>query len=237
MAQDNLIADLKTPLATERAAAVAVVELIRKKGFGYLLAQNDLSYRAEPPLPGRRGVVDFFGWVLVPQGWYDLEKLNYCRDMQLEVGTGVDAASKRVFPAELKAGAQAREADLQGSRWPPALRHRLLTQILLPALGRVIQKSAAAQTAVDQAAIACALERYRMANGRFPEKLAALTPQVIAALPNDALTGEPYKYRLKDDGRFVLYSVGWNEKDDGGTPGKTLFDDREGDWVWEYPAR
>ena len=39
-----------------------------------------------------------------------------------------------------------------------------------------------------------------------------------------------------DEGRFVLYSVGWNEKDDGGVPGKTRFDESEGDWVWEYPV-
>ena len=35
------------------------------------------------------------------------------------------------------------------------------------------------------------------------------------------------------DGQFILYSVGWNEKDDGGVPGKTLFDEKEGDWVRE----
>jgi len=27
----------------------------------------------------------------------------------------------------------------------------------------------------------------------------------------------------------VLYSIGWNGKDDGGVPGKTM---AEGDWVW-----
>ena len=109
--------------------------------------------------------------------------------------------------------------------------------MLLPALSKVILKSAAAQTAFNQAAIACALERYRLANGHFPEKLDALAPQFISSLPNDVLTGEPYKYRRTDDGRFVLYSVGWDEKDDGGVAGKTLFDEKQGDWVWEYPAR
>ena len=109
--------------------------------------------------------------------------------------------------------------------------------MLLPALSRVVVKSAAAQTVVNQAAIACALERYRLANGQFPEKLDALAPQFISPLPNDVLTGEPYKYRRTDDGQFVLYSVGWDEKDDGGVPGKTLFDEKQGDWVWEYPAK
>ena len=81
------------------------------------------------------------------------------------------------------------------------------------------------------------LERYRLANGHFPETLEALAPRLISPLPNDVLTGEPYKYRLRDDGRFVLYSIGWDEKDDGGVAGKSLFNDQQGDWVWEYPAK
>ena len=46
------------------------------------------------------------------------------------------------------------------------------------------------------------------------------------------------KYGRADDGRFILYSVGWNEKDDGGVVA-TKKDDRQdvlqGDWVLEYP--
>ena len=61
-------------------------------------------------------------------------------------------------------------------------------------------------------------------------------PQFIAQLPNDLITGEPYKYRRADNGQFVLYSVGWNEKDDGGTPGERLYDSRDGDWIWDYPS-
>jgi hypothetical protein len=34
------------------------------------------------------------------------------------------------------------------------------------------------------------------------------------------------------DGKFRLYSVGWNLKDDGGT---TTKDHAEGDWVWPPP--
>jgi hypothetical protein len=63
----------------------------------------------------------------------------------------------------------------------------------------------------------------------------ALTPPFISHLPNDVIGGQPYKYHRTEDGQFVLYSVGWNEKDDDGVPGKTLFDDTEGDWVWDYP--
>jgi len=51
------------------------------------------------------------------------------------------------------------------------------------------------------------------------------------------ISGEPYKYHRTTGGQFVLYSIGWNEKDDGGAPGQTLFHDKQGDWVWQYPAK
>ena len=64
-----------------------------------------------------------------------------------------------------------------------------------------------------------------------------LVPKFISQLPNDVISGGPYKYHRTADGQFVLYSVGWNETDDGGVPGQTLFDDKQGDWVWQYPAK
>jgi hypothetical protein len=111
-------------------------------------------------------------------------------------------------------------------------RHQLLSVMMLPSIGKIPEKGAAAQVAADQAVIACGLERYRRAHGRFPDGLNVLVPEFISTLPHDVITGEPYKYLPTADGRFVLYSVGWNEADDQGTPGKTLFDDKDGDWVW-----
>jgi hypothetical protein len=96
--------------------------------------------------------------------------------------------------------------------------------------------------AVDEATMACALERYRLAHGEFPERLDALAPQFLGKLPHDVINGAPYHYRRTADGRFVLYSVGWNETDDGGqvalAQSKPARQDLErGDWVWQYPPR
>ena len=41
----------------------------------------------------------------------------------------------------------------------------------------------------------------------------------IDKLPHDIINGDPLKYHRTDDGQFVLYSVGWNETDDGGIVG------------------
>jgi hypothetical protein len=178
---------------------------------------------------------------MVPRGWYYQEQLNYCRLYELQLEGTFDVTKKGVSPDRIASNAREFERELASRRFGVGfnaiLRHHVLAALLLPALGKVSLKGVTAQTAADQATLACALERYRLANGRFPEDLNALVPRFTSQLPHDALTGEPYKYRRAGDGHFALYSVGWDEKDDGGVPGKVLFDDRQGDWVWNYPAK
>jgi hypothetical protein len=112
---------------------------------------------------------------------------------------------------------------------------------LLPALENAPSRFAQGQASVDLARVACALERHRLAHGQYPETLDSLTPQFISKLPHDVINGQPFKYRRTEDGSFVLYSVGWNDKDDGGAviPNKNKrgINWKEGDWVWQYPAR
>ncbi|MDH7501750.1 MAG: hypothetical protein QHJ82_03415 [Verrucomicrobiota bacterium] len=59
-------------------------------------------------------------------------------------------------------------------------------------------------------------------------------------MPHDLISGEPLKYRPTDSGGFILYSVGWNQTDDGGvlgrtgkTKGRENLDLTKGDWVWQ----
>lgn len=111
-----------------------------------------------------------------------------------------------------------------------------LDAIAIANFSKAVQVLAFNQTKANEAQIVCALERYRLAHGEYPETLDALTPQFIDKLPLDIIGGQPLHYRHTDDGKFLLYSVGWNEKDDGGLPG-TLADVNKGDWVWQYPAR
>ena len=97
------------------------------------------------------------------------------------------------------------------------------------------RKTAFAQTSADTASVACAIERYKLGHGRLPESLEELVPACLEKLPHDVINGQPLKYKRTDDGRYAIYSVGWNEKDDGGTAGfkKGEHDvPEEGDWVW-----
>lgn len=70
--------------------------------------------------------------------------------------------------------------------------------------------------------------------------LLCLSPQFIPAIPRDVINGQPLHYRRTPGGEFVLYSVGWNGRDDGGTLGWTHSPGlpriaQTGDWVWLFP--
>jgi hypothetical protein len=240
--QYDFIASMKPPLDGERAAGILTAELIKKKGLGFLV---DLSGPEQPTSMDRK-VGNWFGG-FIPRGWYHQEQLNYCRLYQLQMDGAFDAKEKRVWPERINANMKALEREIASGRLGKTvsgfLQHRILAALLLPALNRIPVKAATAQTSADQAALACALERFRLANGSFPEKLDALVPKFTAQLPADTLTGQPYSYRRTDDGQFILDSVGWDEKGDGGTSGtlgeilKNLFNENESDWVWQYPAK
>jgi len=229
--QGDLVSDAKRSLESERACGVTTIELVRKKGLGYL---EGLGNDTSPPVPDDHSVANFIG-LFIPRGWYYLEEYNHCRLFDMLLGSALDTSKKRVSPGQLAAGRQKFDLEFDGGR-AKIIHHRIMAAILLPSIEGFARKSAQAQTVADQAALACGLERYRLANSHFPDTLDALTPRFISQIPHDVITGEPYKYRRTTDGRFVLYSVGWNEKDDGGVPGKTLFDESEGDWVWQYPS-
>jgi hypothetical protein len=96
---------------------------------------------------------------------------------------------------------------------------------------RGCQLTAHNQTEINQALIACALERFRIARGDYPETLDALVPQFLDTIPHDVIGGQPLHYHRGVGGTFVLYSIGWNGRDDGGVRGKP-WPNTDGDWVW-----
>jgi hypothetical protein len=65
-------------------------------------------------------------------------------------------------------------------------------------------------------------------------------PEFLSQLPHDVINGQPLKYRRTADGQYLLYSVGWNQTDDGGALGLNQsgegIDVKLGDWVWRLPA-
>jgi len=191
--------------------------------------------QVEPRLPG--GALA----QLIPTGWLYQNQLR-CARMMVDYYLPVSDTNQGTFSPGIARQGDATVATETKSFSP----FNQLERLMLPGLGSAAKKFAYAQSSANLARMAIALERYRLAHGEYPETLDTLTPQFIVKLPHDVINGQPLHYRRDPpssgsgaaSGQFVLYSVGWNETDDGGEVGLTKtgnVDINTGDWVWRYP--
>jgi hypothetical protein len=170
---------------------------------------------------------------LVPAGWFYQNQYRSARFLEEYSIPLVDPGRGTFSPAAARRGKAAMAAET-------ASPFNLFARLIVPALGQAATRLAYGQASVDLVRTAMALERCRLARGAFPESLDALAPQFIAKVPHDVIGGQPLKYRRTPEGSFVLYSVGWNEKDDGGVAGfdkEGAVDMQSGDWVWRWAGK
>jgi len=87
----------------------------------------------------------------------------------------------------------------------------------MPALGKVSQIAYRNKVQVEAFIVIVAILRYKQERGNYPENLSELLEAgLLKELPMDPFSNKPVVYRKIDDG-FMLYSVGLNFEDDGGT--------------------
>jgi hypothetical protein len=172
----------------------------------------------------------------IPRGWVYLEMLNHSSLLDGLVAGGWDAKEKSFHLQQVGTNEEEFKFHLNLG-WKAILHHQVLANLTLPALTKASTRYARGQNTANQIALACALERYRITKGSYPDALAVLAPQFIAAIPNEVVSTAPMRYSQKGDG-YVLYSAGSDGIDDGGafsTPAKRG-DSEKGDWVWRVPA-
>jgi hypothetical protein len=233
----DLLKEYGLAMRGERALLVGSIEYLRRHSS----AESPLEYQLDgggqnswrPPLPA------------FPSGWFYQNIVTMCRLIQEFTLRAVDEQTRRVFPWISDRGSNA----LAAMRLNP---YNLLAKILMPALDRAANRSARMQTYADAARVACALERYRQVNKTWPESLEPLVPGFIGGIPRDVIDGKPLRYRRSPDRGYILYSIGWNQRDDGGQvvwakderesprdesrrDGRPRVDFTQGDWVWSMP--
>ncbi len=172
-----------------------------------------------------------FGARLSPSGWFYQNQLCSAKFILEKLVPIADLQQRTVSPGLVRQADQ----SLQAMRITP---YTLLSKKFLPSLGNCVRKFALAENTVNLTRIACALERYHLAKAKYPDTLAALAPQFLARMPRDPIGGQPLHYRATEDGQYLLYSVGWDEKDDGGSVVLNKsggLDSEKGDWVWRFP--
>ncbi|WP_145056794.1 hypothetical protein [Adhaeretor mobilis] len=166
--------------------------------------------------------------------WYD----RLAEAARLENRTARSAAIERI-DIELLDTLQSRPAKILGAVLSRSARSRLVGEIvlsfMLPATNAAMNAEDRGQMQLDLARVATALAIHRLEQGEYPERLADLTPDILEVIPPDLFAGKPLKYERRDEG-YLLYSVGRNETDDGGTHLENVMDEEpwrliNGEWA------
>jgi hypothetical protein len=137
------------------------------------------------------------------------------------------------------------EATLPASRksWLSKIPY-LLADMLCAGIPSVIRRSANVQSINEMALAATAAERYYLLHHQYPASLGELGPDLIPSGAIDGLNGQPLRYRVTEDGRYMIWSLGFDGIDDAGKVsadtntgeiGSNLHRSTDkGDWVWQY---
>ncbi len=197
-------------------------ELTTSKNIDSILMQDRYLYTIRPFL------------ILSPRGWI-YQNMTTLAKIESKIFNAFDLEHDTIAPTVCDAAEDYSEKTLAHNS-----PFKVWARMAVPNFNKAMQNTAFNQILADQGQIACALERYHLVRGNYPEALDALVPAFMAKLPHDLIGGQPLHYRRTDDGKFLLYSVGWNETDDGGMAGKgnSDYDSRlRGDWVWQSSAK
>jgi hypothetical protein len=220
LAAKDFLADFQTAMRGERACAISMFENLRIARQEQMLDSSG---------PGKTITISY-RWM--PAAFFYQNELNFARNEAL-LSTIVDVTNRIASPAvqrRVSAG------------FDEAVKHYNLYKVLAvmsaQSMPKLVINFALTQSWTDCARTACALERYRLAHGNYPDNLDALAPQFIDAVPHDVINGQPLHYHRTPDGLFILYSVGWDETDNNGEVvfnQHGAFDKEKSNWVWQYP--
>jgi hypothetical protein len=224
LARTDLIADYARVVRGERAIGNTMYEKFRasRLGIGSIISE----YFSWPETPRQFSIFAFSpNEAVMCQNQASSER--WVQDYVLPV---MDASAHRIYPARQKEAVRVND-EIKSTPY------NVLSKLTARGTDSLPIRAGATQVAIDEAVVACALERFRLRTGQFPNALDALVPDYLPAIPHDVIGGAPLRYRRESDGNYLLYSVGWNEVDDGGVivpksaehPSR---DNEKGDWVW-----
>jgi len=91
---------------------------------------------------------------------------------------------------------------------------RACCKMLLPATYGAVEQKCRANTYVAATRILLAIKAYKLEKGKLPATLAELVPEYLDSVPLDDYDGQPMRYNAA---KKVVYSVGKDLKDDGGS--------------------
>jgi hypothetical protein len=221
----NLLAELRLSIGSERGGINFELNRISQ------MPPGDLWDLAEM-FSGVSGSPSSLEMALYPRGWvrFNMVQINEYFDSALGHFEPVNGHEREVIPAHGDTDDWFGK-NVGTSGWS-RFRH-LFVNLVLPSFYTMERKFLAMHARVAQARIACALERHRLAHQTLPEKLEALVPQFLPAVPKDICDGQTMRYR-RDETGYLIWSVATDRADDGGAFDEKQIDaPRQKDWVWK----
>lgn len=238
LAKFDFLSDYQYFVRSQRAGAIEELDSVERGRFHDFWAQfyfgPDQDNNSLWDRVFNEGTLIYF----MPRGWFYENDVAVARTFQESLRTDTEV-DRRI----ISAGVAQRCGEAMANNHQHRSPYNLAASSLCPDFGRDARNFAFAQSSLDLARVACALERHRLADGEYPAALYVLAPRFMGKLPHDIINDQPLHYRRTDDERFLLYSVGWNGVDDGGIvvrkkdPTHATLDMDKGDWVWPNPEK
>jgi hypothetical protein len=227
----NFLSDANERLKAERVWGAAIIDYAVSSPAEFQNLSSSQGQSSQSTFDP--GAILF---MITPSGWFEFEKLNLSRLLDNQVVPLIDVEGQRVQPQKVREARERIDTITSGSGFGLYTHHLVFAKMILPSWSHLVQKAAMAQTAANCASLAAALELYRRAHQQLPGHLKDLTPELVPVIPHDVVTGADLQYRRLDDSKYLLYSVGWNEVDDGGVVESPKLGEEQtatnGDWVW-----
>jgi hypothetical protein len=194
----DALTDLRGAVAAERRSQDLRMAFYAERAMGYSAISGEV--------PGAGGLRDprhrTPGWVKEDELLHISHVSDMIEALDLPVHERIDRAD--ALQSRLEERIMAHPRRYVGSA------------MLLPVLPEVIAEQVRVEALLTAAEVGLAVEQWRMAHGDWPESLDPLVPALLAELPPDPFTGRPLQYTVADD-TAIVYSVGADLQDDGGT--------------------
>jgi hypothetical protein len=137
-------------------------------------------------------------------GGFGLCPTGMIRESQLVANQYEDAASQWIDKSGRWHPEKFREADFDKLI---TFQHFLAAK-MVSACERANKRVVACEAWLREGAVALALERYRLRHHELPERLEALVPDFLSAIPMDPVDGQPLKYARQSTESYRLWCVG-----------------------------
>jgi hypothetical protein len=247
----DLMDELETALSMERVMQGGEFEQMRRSFSEYSAANslyNNSSFDSigQVLINPKEGIQDYLGRPMhfcMWKWWGSYKEELYAMQVTQSALEAIRSARRdAAFIPALNAYYETVTNQLQKAH-PGWEKQFVFANGLTDTIGRFLLRSADTETARRMLVAAIALERFRLRHGHYPAALEDMTPGILPKVPVDFMDGRPLRYRHRNDGTFLLYSVGEDEKDGGGDGSPPRTDVRNNkvwykmrDIVWPAPA-